>query len=109
MKTGSDNRLVARCTTYLKWAIRGFPKVKREDESVSFGYACAYRDFLKDEVIEYPLGVHIIAGSTRRVYHWLLGVSRKKYSAIDRAFMAGVREGARRKRGYISYDGPNPN
>ena len=64
-------------------------RLKAEGEIIPMGYGIAWRDYLRDVYVCYPIPFNIIAGYTRRLWHWAMTTCALKHSLIDDYYYKG--------------------
>ena len=62
----------------------------RQGECRPWGYAMAYYDMWRDEMVLYPIPLHRIVSAARVVYHWLLCHSESRVDKLTRDITAKV-------------------
>jgi len=68
-----------------------FAKSVSEGEIRPRGYGFAYYDIDYNRIVCYPLGIHLLVGFVRKVYHRFLSIRFK--SVVDEAYKKGLNEG----------------
>jgi len=85
---------------------------KKENEVIPWGYGPAWRDFNRQVIICYPLGLHWIMRWGRDLRHWVMGAGFPGYTdritqvrfqqGFNRGFDSGVVVGIEREKQRLS-------